>query len=166
MWNFLHRIFTFKFYYVQHSMRWDPSYKHVLAAALGLVMVIPAAQATSLSGTVSGRLTLAQSPFTVTADITVPIGQSLAIDPGVVVMLSPNTNFIVNGSLQALGLSSAPIIISSLKEGTTQAAPGQWGNFQFNKLAGRILHLSISSLKPPHVASRIAVRTARRCLCR
>ncbi|HVO33391.1 MAG TPA: right-handed parallel beta-helix repeat-containing protein, partial [Elusimicrobiota bacterium] len=88
--------------------------------------------ATPIAGNLSGTLTLSGSPYEATGSVTVPAGQTLAIEPGVLIMMSPNTTFTVDGALLAPGASAAPIIFSSLQEGTTQAAPGQWGALQFN----------------------------------
>jgi len=99
---------------------------------LTVFCLVSPAEATSISGNLSGNLSISGSPYQATADITVPSGQSLSIDPGVIIEMSPGTNFIIIGTLVAAGTPANPIIISSLQEGTTQAAPGQWGSLQFN----------------------------------
>ena len=47
--------------------------------------------------------TQAESPYTVTADVTVPAGVTLEIEPGVVVQFQPNTGLEVRGRLLAEG---------------------------------------------------------------
>ncbi len=59
-----------------------------------------------LPGDVSGHWTMAGHPYIVTGDITIPDGQTLEIDPGVWVKFSDRVQFIVEGSLQAIGDTS------------------------------------------------------------
>ena len=88
--------------------------------------------AAGISGNISGTLPISGSPYTASSDITVPIGQALSIDPGVVIQMSPGTRFIVNGTLSAVGTAGNPIVITSASDGTPQAGPGQWAVLQFN----------------------------------
>lgn len=53
-----------------------------------MLMSIAILSATDVSGNQTGTWTLANSPYNVTADITVPAGQSLTIEPGVVVQIN------------------------------------------------------------------------------
>ena len=96
------------------------------------VCIISSGTAASLSGNLSGHLSISSSPYIVTGNVTIPVGQSLNIDPGVLIKMSPGINWTVNGILVASGTVASPIVFSSLLEGTTSAAPGQWGALQFN----------------------------------
>ena len=62
-----------------------------------------------VSGNVSGIWAASGSPYIVTANLTVPSGQVLTIQPGVVVEIPANTMFTVNGQVIAVGTSSQPI---------------------------------------------------------
>src|SRR5262245_8863515 len=80
--------------------------------------------ATSISGAQSGTLTLANSPYLVTGDISVPGGQMLTIEDGVVLQFQDvNAGAIIDGTLIARGTSGSPIVFTS-DEAAKQ--PGQW----------------------------------------
>jgi hypothetical protein len=66
--------------------------------------------ATTVSGPVSGNWPTNGNPYFVVADLTVAGGQSLAIDPGVEVVLAPGVTFYVSGNLQAIGELGRPIL--------------------------------------------------------
>src|SRR5438874_12653280 len=59
---------------------------------------IQAALATNVSGTQTGTWTLAGSPYLIIGDVTVPAGQSLAIEPGVIVNAQGYYRITVNGT--------------------------------------------------------------------
>jgi hypothetical protein len=69
----------------------------------GKLMALPMKGTQVLPGDVSGQWTMAGHPFIVMGDITIPDGQTLEIDPGVWVKFSDGVQFIVEGSLQAIG---------------------------------------------------------------
>ncbi|MGC8654803.1 MAG: right-handed parallel beta-helix repeat-containing protein, partial [Candidatus Kryptoniota bacterium] len=79
---------------------------------------------TPVQGFVSGTWTKAGSPYIVVSSITIPGGQSLTIQPGVVVKFGVGLGMTVNGKLIAVGSETDSILFT-----TTQsiAAPGQWG---------------------------------------
>jgi len=54
-------------------------------------------------GNVQGNWGIAQSPITITGNVTVPTGQTLSIDPGVTIQLVENSQLSINGSLLAEG---------------------------------------------------------------
>jgi hypothetical protein len=86
---------------------------------------------TEVSGNQSGMWTLAQSPYLVTSDVTVPQGETLTIEPGVVVQFrSSSHDLFVNGALIAEGTADAPIRFTS---DDAVKAPGQWGRIRFNE---------------------------------
>ncbi|MBO0953103.1 T9SS type A sorting domain-containing protein [Fibrella forsythiae] len=88
--------------------------KHVFGLALLLVLVTfcGGLAQTSISGSVSGTWTKAQSPYVLSGDVTVPTGQTLVIQPGVVVEVPDfNTDIFVNGALLAQGTAADSIYI-------------------------------------------------------
>ena len=71
----------------------------------------------------SGRLTLEHSPYFINGTITVPLGDSLIIDPGVVLKFKANTGTVnVKGKLIAKGIHGQPVTF------TLQGVEGFWGN--------------------------------------
>jgi len=78
----------------------------------------------NISGFVKGTL-LSGSTYTVTADVTVKAGDTLAAQPGAVVIVKNNSQFSIKGVLQLLGSKDSPISFNS-----DQNLPGTWGGFQ------------------------------------
>jgi hypothetical protein len=68
---------------------------------------------TSVSGNQSGTWTLANSPYLVTGEITVPAGQTLTIEPGVEVNFQGHFKFTVNGTLLAVGTETDNILFTT-----------------------------------------------------
>jgi hypothetical protein len=64
---------------------------------------------TILSGNISGTWTTAGNPYIISANATVPTGQTLAIQPGVIVWIGQGLSINVNGGIQAVGTSPAHI---------------------------------------------------------
>ena len=96
---------------------------------------------TNVSGTINANTTwtTAGSPYIVTNTLTLSAGAVLNISPGVVVKFSSYYSGIVlvNGTLNAIGNSANPIVITSLKDDTyggdsnndgtaTNPAAGNW----------------------------------------
>jgi parallel beta-helix repeat protein len=75
----------------------------VLAAPLSAATTIP-------GGNVSGTWDASGSPYLIDGDITVPAGQTLTIEPGVEVLFQGFYGLTVNGTLQAVGTESEPIL--------------------------------------------------------
>src|ERR1700761_3999622 len=78
----------------------------------------------NISGFVKGTL-LTGSTYTVTGDITVKKGDTLAAQPGAIVVVKNNSQFTINGVLQLLGSQANPIFFNSDKN-----TAGTWGGFQ------------------------------------
>ncbi len=79
---------------------------------------------TPLSGDVSGSLSLSSSPYLLTGDVTVPDGQTLIIDPGVVIRGMDGYTFTVNGKLDARGTETQLIHFTSAQ---SPKRKGDWG---------------------------------------
>lgn len=107
-----------------------------------------------LAGTRTGTLYKWQSPCIVTADTTVPAGQTLTIEAGVVLKFhvartysANDRDLIVDGSLIVEGTADDPVIFTSFYDDSvagdtngdgsnTTPAPGDWGRLRLNTSAG------------------------------
>ncbi len=78
----------------------------------------------NISGFVKGTL-LAGQTYNVTSDITVKKGDTLASQPGAIVIINNNAQFNIQGVLQLLGSKEQPISFNS-----NTNKPGTWGGFQ------------------------------------
>jgi hypothetical protein len=78
----------------------------------------------NISGFIKGTL-LAGSTYTVTGDVTVKTGDTLAAQPGVTVIVKNNSQINIKGVLQLLGSQASPVFFNSDKN-----AAGTWGGFQ------------------------------------
>jgi RHS repeat-associated protein/uncharacterized repeat protein (TIGR01451 family) len=74
--------------------------------------------------------TAANSPYTVTCDVSVAPGVTLTVEPGVSVLFQAGLSLFVEGNLVALGLEGAPISFGSAGD----QLPGSWKQVAF--LAG------------------------------
>lgn len=95
-----------------------------IGAALALGLVAAAAQARDLAGTLAGetRLTAADNPVVVRADLGVPEGSTLWIEAGVELRFAPGASLSVTGDIHALGEKRRPIRFEPLEDGV------RWGN--------------------------------------
>ena len=86
-----------------------------VAAILGFGLVsVPLLHAqTIISGNISGTWTPSGNPYIVSDNATVPNGQTLTIQPGVVVWIGAGVSIIVNGNIQAIGTASQRITIQN-----------------------------------------------------
>jgi parallel beta-helix repeat protein len=84
----------------------------ILSLALAVpVLAAPLSAATTIpGGNVSGTWDASGSPYLIDGDITVPAGQTLTIEPGVEVLFQGFYGLTVNGTLQAVGTESEPIL--------------------------------------------------------
>jgi len=78
------------------------------------IVSLPSVAQTTLSGgDLTGTLTKAGSPYTVTADLTVPRGQSLVIEPGVEMYFNQHIGMDVFGQITAQGSAADSIIFTA-----------------------------------------------------
>ncbi len=133
------------------------SYGPISLAAL-LVTIFLSAPSDSwaqkiLTGTISTNTTLdtvGGAIYEVTGNVTVNSGVTLTIDPGVVLKFNLNLGLTINGELQAVGTSIAPIYFTSIRDdnspapggddtngdgGVTVPTTGDWKWIQFNDTA-------------------------------
>ncbi|MGB2869467.1 MAG: right-handed parallel beta-helix repeat-containing protein [Bacteroidota bacterium] len=91
-------------------------------------------QAQTVSGPIASDTTwtLASSPVTVTATVTVPNGKMLTIEPGVVVKFNGGTALLVAGKIVANGNGGNPITFTS---SSVSPAPGSWNGIEFQNSA-------------------------------
>jgi hypothetical protein len=103
------------------------------------VQGIRAAANDTLSGPLPGMLTANKSPYLVLADVYVPQGQTVIVEPGVVVLFAAFTGLKVQGTLLAKGASEKPIIFTSVNDqvhnpaSTLKAAPYDWNGIQITE---------------------------------
>ncbi len=90
--------------------------------------------ATDLSGTLAADTTLdlAQSPWHITATVTVPAGITLTVDPGVEVIFDGNFDLYVQGALEVDGTAAMPV---SLSGNATS-----WRSLRFQNAADSHIH--------------------------
>ncbi len=102
----------------------SPNFKFFLISlSLFFLLSTTAKASTNVpAGNVSGTWNLASSPYLINGDITVVSGETLIIEPGVVVEFQNWYRLIVNGNIQAIGTSSQQIVFTA-----TPPGPGEPG---------------------------------------
>lgn len=85
---------------------------HISVVVVCFLATAQVSVATYVSGNVSGVWSVADSPYYVTADVTIPVGQLLEILPGVQVLFTGHCRFNVNGNLQATGTEQDSIVFT------------------------------------------------------
>ena len=86
--------------------------------------------------------TLAGSPYIVQGSLYLPSGKTLTVEPGVVVRFAQNTEFVIDGTLQAEGTTQQPIVFSA-NAATPQ--PGHWYGLTLRSGAtGRFGHCEVA----------------------
>jgi hypothetical protein len=103
----------------------------------------PAAVSVNAADTLVGPLpkivTAAGGPYLVLGDIVVPQGQTVIVEPGVVLLFAGFTGLKVQGTLLARGESDRPIVFTSVNDqahnpqSTLKAAPYDWNGIQITE---------------------------------
>ena len=91
----------------------------------------------NVCGNVSGTWA-AGNVYHVDCDITIPSGDSLTIDPGVLVRFAAGTKLTANGKLKVLGTATDRVSFTSL---SPSPLPGDWNNIVLNAPNNVINHL-------------------------
>ena len=91
----------------------------------------------NVCGNVSGTWA-SGNVYHVDCDITIPSGDSLTIEPGVLVRFATGTKLTANGKLKVLGSSSDRVSFTSL---SPSPLPGDWNNVVLNSTNNTINHL-------------------------
>ena len=77
----------------------------------------------NISGFIKGTM-LTGSTYTVTADTYVKLGDTLLVQPGAIIVVKNNSQFIIQGHLKSLGTQASPVSFNS-----DANTPGTWGGF-------------------------------------
>lgn len=103
-----------------------------VACWLGILVgfTLSASAQTIVCGNTSGTWTPAGNPYMIACDSTVPAGQTLTIEPGVVVWVGSNVTLTVNGLVQAVGTPTQRITIG------TNSMSWRWNTFVVTGTAG------------------------------
>ena len=127
---------------------------HALIVFFGCgVACLPCGAQTSIIGPVSGTWTTNGSPYIFSGDCTVPTGQNLIIQPGVVIIIGPGLSFSINGRLQAVGETNRPIIF----RGANSAAYWNQIRLNYSGVASTFRYCAISDATNGLFLSIIAV---------
>ncbi len=103
--------------------------KKIKFVILFLLLRPGALPASTISGFVKGSLTAQNSPYVVTADLKIAAGDTLTIEPGVILKFNTSTGFIISGNLQAMGAETDSVYFISNHPGAT---PGDWTGIYFS----------------------------------
>ncbi len=98
-----------------------------------LTLSVVNAQTQIPAGPVSGTWTANMSPILVAGDIEIDSGETLTIEPGVVVQFTDFTGLSVRGTLNALGTEDARIILTSAAD---SPGYGDWTGLTFHSDGG------------------------------
>ncbi|MEW6249757.1 MAG: right-handed parallel beta-helix repeat-containing protein [Planctomycetota bacterium] len=104
-------------------------HSRAIIATLALLVAAGTVHATDVSGPQFGTWTLANSPYVLVGDVTVPAGERLTIEPGVVVRGRGLFKLVVNGELQAVGTAGQPILM------TAEVPATGWRGMKFERAA-------------------------------
>lgn len=115
-----------------------------------LLCLLPALFAqgqTNVNGNQSGTWSLAGSPYILTNAVTVPAGQTLTIQPGVVIRSDRyNYNITVNGTLNAIGTVSDSIRFIGKADPAYTLSSNYGGSIYLNSSSSTLSYVRIDSL--------------------
>ena len=118
--------------------------------------VIPSTTAVNtVSGTIHTDTTWAAGIYYVNNNLTVYTDICLTIKPGVVIKMAPNKNFVIRGTLHAVGTSDKPIVFTAYSDdrfggdsngdGDSTGTKGAWGKLNFSNATSSLLeHVKIN----------------------
>lgn len=106
----------------------------------------------TISGTLPSVITADRGPYLVTSDIVVPLGRTVRIDSGVVLLFTEFTELHVYGTLLAHGAAADPIVFTSANDTVCpygpcrEPAPYDWNGITVYESGGgsRISHAGVS----------------------
>jgi len=94
-------------------------------------------------GTVSGTWEASGSPYVVQGDVTVPVGETLVIEPGVIIYADAGVGITVRGDLQAVGTAEDPILFTGPKDGFPDGVGWQGIRFEAGPSTSRLEHCTV-----------------------
>lgn len=95
-----------------------------IVGILFILMLVLCSQALDVSGNQSGVWSLANSPYNVTGDITIPLDSSLEIEEGVEVLFSGDYQITAQGRIIALGNQDSMITFKASSDDTSVSHQG------------------------------------------
>ncbi len=98
---------------------------------------------TNLSGTIASNqtLTASSSPYFIFNQVTIPVGVTLSVDPGVIIKFGQNGGFVVSGTFKSKGTTADPVYLTSYGDDGVGGDSGNdgygtgpqgWSGFVFN----------------------------------
>lgn len=97
---------------------------------------IPRSQSGSISGTVVWTPGIPATPYVITANLTVPAGAKLTLQPGTTLKFANGTVLTATGELKISGTAAAPVVLTS---NAVTPARGSWSGVLINGSAGSVV---------------------------
>ncbi len=111
--HFLRSQSTSKHDTIMNAERVVQRVKQAAVAFFVSISLLNSVGAATLNGNVSGTLSRTNSPYLVTADVFINSGQTLTVEPGVMIQFqNPSDALVVDGTLIARGTAAAPMSAS------------------------------------------------------
>jgi hypothetical protein len=117
----------------------------ILIANTAVGKTVATSPAACVAGPHSGTLTVSQqwcasdSPHQISADVTVPNGITLTIEPATTVHGASTTELLVEGQLVALGTATQPILFTS----QTDSGTGQWSGMAIDSGTAHLRYVTV-----------------------